>query len=60
MLASYWESYSVDTTAADDPTVLAEYREFLDWYTQLNTLLQAGPPPEPRLRAQLGPGPPSA
>ena len=29
---------------------LAEYREFLDWYTQLNTLLSAGPPPEPRLR----------
>ena len=29
---------------------LAEYREFLDWYAQLNTLLSAGPPPEPRLR----------
>lgn len=50
VLASYWESYSVETTAADEPSVLAEYREFLDWYTQLNTLLQAGPPPEPRLR----------
>ncbi len=28
---------------------MAEYREYLDWYTRLNTLLQAGPPPEPRL-----------
>ena len=29
---------------------LAEYREFLDWYTQLNTLLSAGNPPDPRLQ----------
>src|SRR4029079_13138904 len=27
-----------------------EYREFLNSYTRLNTLLQGGPPPEPRLR----------
>jgi hypothetical protein len=50
VLASYFESYTVETAPADEPEVLAEYREFLDWYTQLNTLLQAGPPPEPRLR----------
>ena len=30
---------------------MAEYREFLDWYTQLNTLLSAGKlPPDPRLK----------
>jgi len=29
---------------------LAEYREFLDWYTRLNALLQGTAPPEPRLR----------
>jgi hypothetical protein len=30
---------------------LTDYREFLDWYTRLNTLLSAGSfPPEPRLR----------
>lgn len=50
VLASHWESYEVETAPAGEPAALAEYREFLDWYTQLNTLLQAGPPPEPRLR----------
>jgi len=50
VLASHWENYAVETTPAEEPSTLAEYREFLDWYTQLNTLLQAGPPPEPRLR----------
>ena len=50
VLASHWESYEVETAPAEEPNALAEYREFLDWYTQLNTLMQAGPPPEPRLR----------
>ena len=50
VLASHLESYTVETTPADQAEALAEYREFLDWYTQLNTLLSHGPPPEPRLR----------
>ena len=36
---------------AEHPDETTEYREFLDSYTQLNTLLSAGSlPPEPRLR----------
>lgn len=50
VLASHVESYAVMTTPAEHPQAVAEYREFLDWYTRLNTLLAAGPPPEPRLR----------
>ena len=50
LLASHEESYTIKTTPADAPDALAEYREFLDWYTRLNTLLAAGPPPEPRLQ----------
>jgi hypothetical protein len=50
LLASHLENYTVTTTPAEHPQAVAEYREFLDWYTRLNTLLSAGPPPEPRLR----------
>jgi hypothetical protein len=50
LLASHEESYTIKTEPADVPDALAEYREYLDWYTRLNTLLQAGPPPEPRLQ----------
>jgi hypothetical protein len=50
VLASHVESYSVMTRKAEHPQALAQYREFLDWYARLNTLLSAGPPPEPRLR----------
>jgi hypothetical protein len=50
VLSSHFESYTVETTPAEEPDALADYREFLDWYTQLNTLMDAGPPPEPRLR----------
>lgn len=50
LLASHEESYTVKTEPADVPDALADYREFLDWYTRLNALLQAGPPPEPRLQ----------
>jgi hypothetical protein len=49
-LASHLETYTVDTSPAEHPEAIAEYREFLDWYAQLNTLLSGGPPPEPRLR----------
>ena len=50
LLASHEESYTIKTEPADAPDALAEYREFLDWYTRLNALLAAGPPPEPRLQ----------
>jgi hypothetical protein len=50
ILASHQENYTVSTTPARNSEALVEYREFLDWYTQLNALLGAGPPPEPRLR----------
>jgi hypothetical protein len=50
ILASHVESYTVETTRVEHAAALAEYREFLDWYAQLNTLLSGGPPPEPRLR----------
>jgi hypothetical protein len=49
LLTSYEENYRIDTTAPERPEALAQYREFLDWYTKLNTLLEAGPPPGPRL-----------
>jgi hypothetical protein len=50
VLASHLESYTVHTTPAKHPKAAAEYREFLDWYAQLNTLLSGVPiPPQPRL-----------
>ena len=49
-LASLTETYEVDTAKTDHPVAQAEYQEFLDWYTRLNTLLSAGPPPQPRLQ----------
>lgn len=50
VLASHLENYTVATAPAERPQAVTEYREFLDWYARLNTLLSAGPPPEPRLR----------
>jgi hypothetical protein len=50
LLASHLENYTVTTTRPEHAERLAEYREFLDWYTRLNSLVTAGPPPEPRLR----------
>jgi hypothetical protein len=50
LLASHEMSYTIKTEPADAPEALSEYREFLDWYARLNTLLHAGPPPGPRLR----------
>jgi hypothetical protein len=50
-LASRFETYTVETMPAEHPDAIVEYREFLDAYTRLNTLLSAGSlPPEPRLR----------
>jgi hypothetical protein len=48
LLASHEASYTIETEAADAHST-NEYREFLDWYSKLNTLIHAGPPPEPRL-----------
>lgn len=50
VLASHLESYKVSTSSEEHAEALAEYREFLDWYARLNTLLQGTAPPEPRLR----------
>lgn len=50
VLASHYQTYTVTTRPVEHAEAMAEYREFLHWYTQLNTLLHAGPPPEPRLR----------
>jgi hypothetical protein len=50
ILASHVESYTVQTERVEHAQALAEYREFLDWYARLNTLLAGGPPPEPRLK----------
>jgi hypothetical protein len=50
VLASHVESYKVDTSRVEHPEAMQEYREFLDWYAQLNTILTSGPPPEPRLQ----------
>lgn len=57
VLAHHLESYTVTTAPAEHTQELAEYREFLDWYTRLNALLSADHfPPEPRLQlnAALG------
>lgn len=50
VLASHEENYNIITIPADEPAALRQYREFLDWYARLNSLLLAGPPPEPRLQ----------
>jgi hypothetical protein len=50
VLASHLENYTVSTSRAPHAEALAEYREFLDWYTRLNALILAGPPPGPRLQ----------
>jgi hypothetical protein len=50
-LASHLENYAVETMPAEHPDAMVEYREFLDAYTRLNTLLSGGQlQPGPRLR----------
>lgn len=50
VLASHFVSYTVETAPARSQTASREYREFLDWYVQLNTLLSGDRrPPQPRL-----------
>jgi hypothetical protein len=51
ILASHLETYTVTTSTTDHSEALAEYKEFLDWYTRLNALQSGGKvQPEPRLR----------
>lgn len=55
-LVSHLENYKVDTMPAEHPDAMIEYREFLDSYTRLNTLLSSGllqPGPRLRLNAVL-------
>jgi hypothetical protein len=49
VLASHQQTYRLKTARADEPDALAEYREFVDWYARLNTLMHGGLPPDPRL-----------
>ena len=48
LTSDLWE-YSVATVPSEDPQTLARYREFTDWYTRLNTMMNSTPPPGPRL-----------
>lgn len=41
--------YTVATVPAEDKEALAKYREFTDWYCQLNALIHNTPPPGARL-----------
>jgi hypothetical protein len=50
VLASHLETYTVTTSPTQHRDSLADYREFLDWYTQLNNLLITHQPPNPRLK----------
>lgn len=48
LTSKLWE-YHVATVPAENPKALAKYREFIDWYTRLNTMMNSSPPPGPRL-----------
>jgi len=50
VLASPIQTYTVDTAPTQHQDLLAAYREYLDWYAQLNTLLISKVPPDPRLK----------
>jgi hypothetical protein len=50
VLASHLQTYTVTTKPVEHAEAIAEYREFLNWYTQLNTLLQADPTKLPRMQ----------
>ena len=42
-------TYTVATVPAQDAKTLAQYRQFIDWYTRLNVMMHGPPPPGPRL-----------
>ena len=48
-LSSELWNYRVATIPSEGPTALARYREFVDWYSRLNTMLYGTLPPGPRL-----------
>ena len=50
VLTSSLQTYTVETNQTQHQDSLGSYREFLDWYTQLNTLLSTPIPPDPRLK----------
>ncbi|MEM8864150.1 MAG: hypothetical protein AAGF31_01235 [Planctomycetota bacterium] len=50
LLTSDQLSYRLVTTPLKHPEMKVELRQFLDGFAQLHTLLEAGLPPEPRLR----------
>ncbi len=51
VLASPLQTYTVDTSpASQHQDSMTDYHEFLDWYTQLNTLQTSPVPPDPRLK----------
>jgi hypothetical protein len=50
VLESQLMTYTVETYPTGHQEALASYHEFLNWYAQLNTLLTAGNPPDPRLK----------
>lgn len=41
-LSSPWATYRLNTAPAESETVSRRYREFCDWYCQLNTMLNPG------------------
>jgi hypothetical protein len=50
ILASSLQTYTVTTQPVKHPEAIAEYREFLNWYTQLNIMLHGNPSKLPRMR----------
>lgn len=51
VLTSQFETYTVETSSASQhQDSMAEYHQFLDWYTQFNTLQTSPVPPGPRLK----------
>lgn len=49
-LASKWITYQLKTAEVENPAIARQYREFSDWYCQLNTAMNPGSrPPFSRL-----------
>jgi hypothetical protein len=50
-LISHWVTYRIVTEIPKNQAVVAQYREFSDWYTRLNAILNPGSrPPTARLQ----------
>ncbi len=43
-------TYKLVTVPVANPQAMKQLKEFLDWFAQLHTLLEAGLPPDPRLK----------